>query len=90
MARTTQECLNYIKQQPWYNSYKENIKRHSIVNSIEEINDRNLISDAFYFSNTIEGSNYWYIINRKYLKWYDESENNSNEEEVMPLDCEDD
>ena len=90
MARTTQECLNYIKQQPWYNSYKENIKQHSIVNSIEEISDRNLISDAFYFSNTIEGSNYWCIINRKYLKWYDESENNSNEEEVMPWDCEDD
>lgn len=90
MARTTQECLNYIKQQPWYNSYKENIKQHSIVNSIEEINNRNLISDAFCFSDTIEGSNYWYIINRKYLKWYDESENNSNEEEVMPLDCEGD
>ena len=67
MARTTQECLNYIKQQPWYNSYKENIKQHSIVNSIEEINNRNLISDAFYFSNTIEGSNYWYIINTTIL-----------------------
>ena len=90
MAKTTQECLNYIKQQPWYNSYKENIKQHSFGIPIEEISDRNLILDAFCFSNTIEGSDYWYIINRKYLKWYDESENNSNEEEVMPLDCEDD
>ena len=57
---------------------------------IEEVSNRDLISNAFYFYNTIEGSSYWYIINKKYLKWYDESENNSNEEEVMPWDCEDD
>ena len=87
MARTTQECLDYIKQQPWYNSYKENVKQHSFGIPIEEIDNRNLISSAFVFSKAVEGSDYWYIINKKYLKWYDEPENNSNEEEVMPLDC---
>lgn len=85
MARTTQECLDYIKQQPWYDFYKVNIKRHSFGTPIEEISNRNLISSAFTFSNTIEGSNYWRIINKKYLEWYDESESNSNEEDkVMP------
>ena len=90
MAKTTQECLDYIKRQPWYNSYKENIKKYPLMTPIEEVSNRDLISNAFYFYNTIEGSSYWYIINKKYLKWYDESENNSNEEEVMPWDCEDD
>lgn len=84
MAKTTQECLDYIKRQPWYNSYKENIKKSLLRIPIEEVGNRNLISNAFYFHDTIEGSDYWHIINKKYLKWYDESENNSNEEEVMP------
>ena len=87
MARTTQECLDYIKQQPWYNSYKENVKQHSFGTPIEEIGNRNLISSAFAFSKTAEGSDYWYIINKKYLKWYSEPEDNSNEEKVMSWDC---
>lgn len=90
MAKTTQECLDYIKQQPWYNSYKENIKKYPPRTPIEEVSNRDLILNAFYFHNTIEGSSYWHIINKRYLKWYDESENDSNEEEVMPRDCEDD
>ena len=56
MDRTTQECLDYIKQQPWYNSYKENVKQYSFGTPIEEISNRNLISSAFAFSKTAEGS----------------------------------
>lgn len=90
MARTTQECLDYIKQQPWYDSYKENIKHYSFGTPIEEISNRSLISSAFHFRDTIEGADYWFAINKKYLKWYDESESDSNKEEVMSWDCEDD
>ena len=87
MAKTAQECLDYIKQQPWYNSYKKNVKQYSLRIPIEEISNRNLISSAFAFRETVEGSDYWYIINEKYLKWYDEPEDNSNKEEVVSWDC---
>ena len=77
--KTAEQIAEYLREQDWFSAYIDNLKRKDLKPLAggtyeDHISGRKglcTISNAFYWTKTEQGNEFWSDIDDEFVKWWD-------------------